>query len=446
MTGRARGATEHRDLTRRRFLALTGALGGAAALTACGASIDAGGVRPQAMASAQPYDGPPQELDFWTPFTGGDGPAMQRLVEAFQAEHPAIRVRTTPLAANDMYAKVLPAVGAQQGPHVVAMHLDQLPTYALRGTILPIDDAVEAAGLVSADYVPGAWEQGVYRGRRWGLPLDVFALGQFWSAEAFAAAGVTGPLTGEGFDAAVAALQASGVAHPFSVAPGNWQLWLTLLAQNGGALFDESGRRATFASEAGVEALAWMRGLVDSGASAAGVPDAWALFKAGASVVTSNTPAGVADLQATAPDLQWGVAPFPTIGERPALFANSHHLVLSEQSQADEDVAHASSTFVTWLSRNSAAWAQSGNVPAFAAERADPELVDAPQAVLATDEVLATYAFLPLVPSSRDIAANSYQRAVSQAVLGQAGPADALTFAQRTAQDQLDQLNALYGI
>ena len=103
-------------------------------------------------------------------------------------------------------------------------------------------------------------------------------------------------------------------------------------------------------------------------------------------------------------------------------------------------------TFLTWLSRNSAGWARAGNVPAIKAAGSDPELADAPQAVLSTDDVLDTYAFLPLVPSSRDIAANSYQRAVANAVLGQSSPKEALTFAQRTAQDQLDQLNTLYGL
>lgn len=433
-------------LSRRGFLSLAGVAAGTAALSSCGASIDSSGVRAQALPMAGEYDGPPVSLDFWNPFTGGDGPTMARLVQQFNDSHPSVDVRVTSLVADDMYAKILPAVAAQEGPHVGIMHLDQLPTYALRGTIIPLDEAVQAAGLTADDYVPGAFQQAVYRGKRWGLPLDVFCLAQYWSRSALAAAGLEGPVDGAHFDATTTALQDSGVEHPLWVTPGSWQLFVTLLNQFGGSLFDEEGRRATFGSEAGVEALAWMRGLVESGVSPQGAVDARAPFKNGSAALLADLPAAIPDLQATAPDLDWGVAPIMTVGDRPATFANSHHFVLTDQSQADDDLAHAALTFVTWMSRNSSLWAEGGNIPASAAARADATFQESRQVVLAQDDVLESFSYLPLVPSSRDIAANSYQRAVGQVVLGQAEPAAAARFAQRTAQAQLDDLNRLYGI
>ncbi|MEJ5943717.1 extracellular solute-binding protein [Pseudokineococcus basanitobsidens] len=434
------------SLSRRGFLGLAGAAAGTAALTSCGASIDSAGVRDPALATTGEYDGPPVDLDFWNPFTGGDGPTMARLVQQFTDSHPSVRVRTTSLLADDMYAKVLPAVAAQEGPQVAIMHLDQLPTYALRGTIVPLDDAVAAVGLTADDYVPGAFAQAVYRGQRWGLPLDVFSMGQYWSRSAFAAAGLEGPVDGTRFAEDMAALQDSGVESPLWVTPGSWQLFVSLLTQFGGSLFDADGRRATFGSDAGVEALAWMRGLVTDGVSPQGAVDARAPFKNGSAALLADLPAAVPDLQDTAPDLDWGLAPLMTVGQRPATFANSHHFVLTDQSQADERTAHAALTFVTWMSRNATLWAEAGNTPAAATARASAAFQGSRQAVLASDDVLDTFSYLPLVPSSRDVAANSYQRAVAQVVLGQAEPAAAADFAQRTAQAQLDDLNRLYGI
>lgn len=433
-------------LSRRRFLSLAGAAAGTATLASCGASIDSAGVRAPALAVAGEYEGPPVTLDFWNLFTGGDGPTMARLVQQFTASHPSVRVRTTSLAADDMYAKILPAVAAQEGPHVAIMQLDQLPTYALRGTIVPLDDAVEAADLSTDDYVPGAFEQAVYRGQRWGLPLDVFPYAQYWSTSAFEAAGLPGPVVGDRFADSMAALQDSGVEHPLWVTPAMWQLFVSLLAQNGGSLFDEEGQRATFGSEAGVEALAWMRGLVQRGISPQGATDQRAPFKNGSAGALLDLPAAIPDLTTTAPDLDWQVAPLMTVGQQPAVFANSHHFVLTDQSQADDDLAHAALTFVTWMSRNSALWAEGGNIPASAQARASASFQESRQVVLAADDVLASFSYLPLVPSSRDIAANSYQRAVSQVVLGQAEPAAAAEFAQATAQAELDDLNRLYGI
>lgn len=424
------------------------ALGGSTvALTACGASIEAVGERPPAAAFTDRYEGPPVDLSFWNPFTGGDGPTMQRIVDAFNAAHDSVHVSTTSLAADDLYAKLLPAVGSAQGPHLAALHLDQLPTFALRGTVLPLDDVVDGLGLGPDDFIPNSWGQAVYRGQRWGLPLDVFATAQYWNTDQFAAAGLTGPVgTAAEFDGAMEALQQSGVETPFRVAPGNWQLYLTLLAQFGGTLFDDSGEQATFGSEAGVEALAWMRSVVDRGFSPPGVTDARAPFKNGSATLVTDLPAFIPDLQDTAPDLPWDLAPFPVIGGSPGAFANSHHLTLTQRSQEDDDTAHAAADFIGWVSRNSAGWAAAGNVPANVAAREDPEFADVRQTALAGDDTLETLAFLPLVPNSRDIAANSYQRAVSEVVIGQTAPADAARFAQRTAQDQLDGLRELYGL
>jgi multiple sugar transport system substrate-binding protein len=312
--------------------------------------------------------------------------------------------------------------------------------------VLPLDDTVEALDLSEQDYVPASWEQAVYRGQRWGLPLDVFPTAQYWNTDAYAAAGLDVVTDAAGFDEVMAALQDSGIEQPFRVAPGNWQLFLTLLAQFGGTLFDEAGERATFGSEAGVEALAWMRSTVDRGFSPAGVTDARAPFKNSSAALVQDLPAFIPDLQDTAPDLPWAVAPFPTIGQTPGAFANSHHLTLTQRSQEDENSAHAAATFLGWVSRNSASWADGGNIPAFAEARADPSFADARQNPLATDEVLESLAFLPLVPNSRDIAANSYQRAVSEVVISAADPADAARYAQNTAQAQLDGLRELYGL
>ncbi|OZM77384.1 extracellular solute-binding protein [Pseudonocardia sp. MH-G8] len=430
-------------ITRRGFLALgAAAVGGA--LAGCSATIDANAARVPAAAFPGEYTGPPRTLQFWNPFTGGDGPTMAKIVDAFNAAHPQITVEMTSLNADDMYAKVLPAVGAGHGPDVAIMHLDQLSTFAIRGTIVVLDDLVAGLELGRDDFVPAVWEQGTYQDRRYGIPLDVFTGAQYWNTEAFAAAGISGPLSGDTFDAAMAALQGSGVENPYWVASDRWQLFVGLLGQFGGSLFDEAGTRATFASQAGVEALTWMRATVERGYSPQGVTNDRPPLKNGSSALLTDLPATIPDLRKTAPDLAWDVAPLPQIGTRPGAFANSHNFVLTQQSQADPDVAHAAQVFVDWTSRNSTTWVEAGMTPARNLARDTDEFRAAPQARLATAEVFDNLFFLPQVPSSRDIAGNSYERAVSEAMLGRAAPADALAFAQDTAQRQLDDFRELY--
>jgi multiple sugar transport system substrate-binding protein len=427
-------------LSRRGFLGL----GAALALAGCSASVDADAPRVPARAFPGDYTGPHRTLQFWNPFTGGDGPTMAKIVKAFNAAHPQITVEMTSLDADDLYAKVLPAVGAGQGPDVAIMHLDQLATFAIRGTIVELDDLVAGLGLGRTDFVPAAWDQGTYQGHRYGVPLDVFTLAQYWSTGAFGAAGITGPLRGDTLDGAMAALRASGVENPYWLGPERWQMFVSLLGQFGGSLYDEAGTRATFGSAAGVQALTWMRGVVERGYSPEGVANERAPFKNGSAAFLTDLPATIPDLGKTAPDLAWEVAPLPQVGPRPGAFANSHNFVLTRQSQADPDTAHAAQVFLDWTSRNSATWAEAGNTPARGIARDTDVFRASRQAVLATDEVFANLFFLPQVPGSRDIASNSYERAVSEAVLGRATPADALAFAQGTAQRQLDEFRQLY--
>jgi multiple sugar transport system substrate-binding protein len=427
-------------LSRRGFLGL----GAGLALAGCSASVDADAPRVPARAYPGGYTGPHRTLQFWNPFTGGDGPAMAKIVNAFNAAHPQITVEMSSLDADDLYAKVVPAVGAGQGPDVAIMHLDQLATFAIRGTIVGLDELVAGLGLGRADFVPAAWDQGTYQGHRYGVPLDVFTLAQYWSTEAFAAAGVAGPLHGDTLDGAMAALQASGVQNPYWLGPERWQLFVSVLGQFGGSLYDETGTRATFGSDAGVEALTWMRGIVERGYSPQGVSNERAPLKNGSAAFLTDLPATIPDLGKTAPDLVWELAPLPRVGPRPGAFANSHNFVLTRQSQADPDTAHAAQVFLDWTSRNSATWVEAGNTPARGIARDTDVFRASRQAVLATDEVFSNLFFLPQVPASRDIARNGYERAVSEAVLGSATPADALAFAQDTAQRQLDEFRQLY--
>ena len=168
----------------------------------------------------------------------------------------------------DFYSKVVTATDAGSGPDVTAMHLDQLASLASRGTIVPLDNLVESLKLTEDDFTPAVWQGGVFQDKRYGIPLDMFTIAQYWSTELLSAAGLdTGPTTQVEFDATVEALQAEGVENPFWISPNNWQIFVSLLGQFGGSLYSEDLSTVTFGEEAGVKALTWMRDLVSNGIS-----------------------------------------------------------------------------------------------------------------------------------------------------------------------------------
>ena len=54
----------------------------------------------------------------------------------------------------------------------------------------------------------------------------------------------------------------------------------------------------------------------------------------------------------------------PTIGEKPAVWASSHNLVVTTQAAKDPNKLEASRLFIAFISENSIEWAKSGQVPA----------------------------------------------------------------------------------
>lgn len=175
------------SLSRRSFLGLSGAVGLTAALTACGGGtkIGAGSSAPASAAptfSGGEYTGPKVTLDYWNGFTGGDGPHMRAMLEAFNKEFAGrIEVRNVTRRWEDLYPAMPTAIAAGKGPDVAVIHNDWVGTFAARRTLLPLDDVVSALSLSESDFIPAVWNAGVYQGKRYSVPLDVHSLGDYWN-------------------------------------------------------------------------------------------------------------------------------------------------------------------------------------------------------------------------------------------------------------------------
>jgi multiple sugar transport system substrate-binding protein len=357
-------------LTRRRLLA-GGALAlGSAGLAGCGGGIERGPLSPaqRGATGGAAYHGPRIHIQFWNGFTGGDGPFMQKLVDRFNAEHDSISVGMVTVRWLEYYSKVPAAVSTGHGPDVAIMHVDQLATFAARGVIVPVDDITRSLGLSRDDFFPQVWDEGRHRGHRYGVPLDTHPLGMYWNTELFAKAGIDeAPQDRRELERALAKLKAKGVQHPFWM-PSLWPahfMFMTLLWQFGGELYNADTTRALFASDAGVEAIAWMRQMIAKGYSPpnVGLDGQYIAFKNGQNAVTWDGIWQINDL-AAAPGLKARAAPVPRIGSRRAVWSDSHNFVIPRKGTLDPDRVAAAKTFISWISAHSLGWAKAGQVPA----------------------------------------------------------------------------------
>jgi len=433
--------------TRRSMLAL-GAGATAATVAACGGGKSPGeGAAPAPGASfSGKYDGPDVTLSYWNGFTGGDGPFMKQLVKDFQTANPKIKVTENTVEWGAYYQRMPAAVQAGKGPDVGAMHMDQLATNAASVTIIPVDDVATALGLDQSDFTPEVWEAGIYKGKRYGIPLDVHSLAMYYNTDQFTAAGITeAPKDKASFEAAMKALKAKGQQNPFWM-PTRWPahlMFLTLIWQHGGEPYAKDGSKATFDSPEGVAALTWMVDQVKNGTSPKDVAQdsQYVAFKGQKVPATWDGIWQINDLKGT--KMPFALAEVPNIGGKPLVWANSHNFYITKQVSTDANKQQAAKVFIDWMSKQSAKWAGSGMIPARQSVRDSPEVSGSTQAPIAAN--IANLRFLPSVPGLGSVQAETLELAVAEAILGKKDPETALKEAAAKATKLMEANLKKYG-
>jgi multiple sugar transport system substrate-binding protein len=440
---------EHPEAGRRRWYLVVFAVLAALLLAGCGGKSsdeatggDEGG---ETTAASTTYDGPKVDLAFWNGFTGGDGPFMRDLVKQFNSEHPNINVKMVVHQWADYYQKVPQAVQSGKGPDVGVMHVDALATNAARNVIVPLDDLATTLKLEEGDFAKTIWDAGIYQDKRYGIPLDMHPLGFYYNTEHLQKAGVEPPTTGDELMAAMDKLKQSGVEQPF------WQsstwpthlMFMSLLWQNGGDLYNADATEATWNSPEGVEALQWMVDLVNKGYSPKNVSqDAdYVAFKNGKTTFHWDGIWQTQDLKKT--DMKWDVAPLPKVFGENAAWANSHNLVVTRQGSEDDNKFQAAKVFINWISEHSIEWAKAGQVPARNSVRESQEFKALEHQSTLAQQIDDVH-FPPAVPGVGD-AQLEMEQAVNRAVLGKQSPKEALDQAASRANQLLEQNAEKYG-
>jgi multiple sugar transport system substrate-binding protein len=259
-------------------------------------------------------------------------------------------------------------------------------------------------------------------------------------------AGIDAPPTDKAsYEDFLAKLKQSGVADPFWM-PSRWPahlMFLSLLWQNGGTPYADDGSKATFDSDAGVQALSWMVEQVTKGYSPKNVAQdsQYVGFKNKKLAVTWDGIWQINDLKAA--KLPFGIAAIPNIGGTEAVWANSHNFYISKQAQQDDNKLNAAKTFIDWMSKHSGDWAGAGMIPARKSVRDSSAVKDSTQAPVA--EKIDAMHFLPPIPGVADISGQTIEIAVADAVLGKQSPKEALASSAKKATAQMQANLNKYG-
>ena len=358
-------------LSRRQFLAASGGLTLAGAVSACGSPIATG------ITGGQPATA---DVIYWHLFGGGDGANMATMVDTFQ-KSSSRSVESTLLSwGNPFYTKLSLAATSGRPPDVTVAHLSRLPLLAEAGLLEPIGDQFAEVGVTEDKFTPAAWEKATVDGTTYAVPIDTHPFVLYYNRELADKAGLADgdnlkPMKGaQEFVAALKAMKDAGGGDFAAVAtitadPSTcWRFFMMVYSGVAGPIVSELGSKVTIDRAAMEESFAFMQSLT-------GTEE---LMPSNATATTSSTLFsqgkvgflfdGVWQLPTYRgiEGLDFNIEPFPALlGEKPTAYADSHALVIPTSSGRSEQRTADAVAFVKGLLDQSTTWAEGGHVPAW---------------------------------------------------------------------------------
>jgi multiple sugar transport system substrate-binding protein len=167
-------------LSRRRLLAA----GGTAA-----AGLLSGGCIARQTAAARRRE---RRITVWHPWGGVMVPRFQKIMAAFRAAHPDIRVEAVYTQNNlSTNQKFFTAIAAGTPPDVTFVDGPQVASWAEWGALEPLTERAEASGVREEEYFPPTWRQCRYKDQTWALTYSADPnFGFAWNRTAFRKAGL----------------------------------------------------------------------------------------------------------------------------------------------------------------------------------------------------------------------------------------------------------------
>lgn len=395
-----------------------------------------------AAATECPAEAEGQQIEMWSPLTGPDGETMTTLAERFSGENE-LGISVTHVAQPEYVQRLNAAAAANELPAMTVVRVINVGELAARNVLHPFSEETLAilGEDFGADFPENVWVRGEYAGERYSIPLDIHTLVMYYNTELLEAAGVeepgTEPMTREAFETMLADLEESGV-QPIAIGTGfqGATLFQTFIEQFGGSIANEEGTEATYASEAGVQALEYVNELKQQySPDIAGANDPEvAFFKQEQAAIVMHGPWHIADLS----QLDYvGFAPMPQIGDEFAVWAGSHQLALTTDDPAAQAAA---ACWIKWLSDNSVEWAAAGQVPARTSAQESDTLAEVAAPISRIAGVVDRAIILPQVPQLEGALWDQFGPVVDGVLMGEVDDvAGALEQAQAQSQQVIDE-------
>jgi len=313
-------------------------------------------------------------IDFWNGFTGPDGTTMEKIVRRFNAEHKGVQVRMQIIPWGTYYDKVTLGLAYGGAPDVFILHASRLAEYADCGSISRLDDLVTRGDLPSNDFTPRAWAAAQWKGRQYAIPLDCHPIGLYYNTELFRRAGIVDANGNPKPPANLAEFLADAKKLTRDTngdgRPDQWGFvytWLrtnahTFLSQFDAGWLTGDVRRSDLSSPNAKQAFRLMTDMIYK-YKVCPPPegqDAWIGFRTGKVAMALEGIYMLTSLEEQK-DLQFAGAVSPVFGAHPAVWGDSHLLVMPKNISPER--RRAAWEFIKYLSDHSLDWSKGGQIP-----------------------------------------------------------------------------------
>ena len=189
----------------------------------------------------------------------------------FERRHPGVQIRMLQMGVGSMNPqKLITAIVGKVPPDVVLQDRFTVADWASRDTFIPLDDLIKRDydtkyGIRPKDYFPAAWNETLYKGKCYGVPIDVDDRILYYNRALFREAGLDPNKPPKTWDELMSyarkltAYNQDGSFKRIGYIPNFGNAWLPLYSyQNGGEFLSSDGRTCVMNNPRTVEALDWM--------------------------------------------------------------------------------------------------------------------------------------------------------------------------------------------
>lgn len=439
------GIAATRSPRRRRTLVATAAVAALATLAVSGCA---------GQGSQQSSENDPNAkvtLSFWNGFTGPDGPALQQVVDDFNASQDRVTVETNIMPWDTLYSKVLTAAAGKDGPDIVAMSAGRIPQYADEGLFQPLDDYYENDDFGSDALADAAVDASMFDGKNYGVPVNIATMLMYYNKDLFSKAGLDPekpPATWDEFAAMVPKLtvdeNGDGKPEQYAIALADHEtvpMFQPFLWNAGGGVVSEDGKTSELASPESLEALNFWVDLVrEQKASPVGLAgaDADKLFQTGKAAIEIVGPWMTTGFEEAG--LNFGLA--PTFAGPTDQVSLADVVSMSVPASADETTKQAAYEFFAyWNSEEGQkTWAEGSGFPPTRSD-VSAQITSNPYPAIFGDPALIENArtLMPGIAAGTTINDTIFYPTLQKALNGEGSVDDLFTAASEQVQAELDK-------